>query len=899
MTAPTAAPPRWLRGLAERLLDDRDREFLLADLDDEFQARRSSGRAAMAWYAAQVVHAAWTRRFDRGTAAAAQTARQNGGRVLNALWSDVIAATRGFRRTPGAIAMIVLSLGLGLGAATAMFTVVRGVLLKPLPYDRPAGLVSIWNRWIGFDKTWISDQEVLDFQHRTHTLAAVASWDSTRVTLTGAGDAVRVGAAYATAGTFDVFGVRPILGRTFTEDEARAGSGDGRPLQVVLAFGLWQRAFGADPAVAGRRLEIDGHPAMIVGVMPRGFQLPTDFVDDAAEPSELWLPMYFDPTRTSRGDHGFFAGARLKPGVTARQASDDLAALATTLTNEGQYTVATHFSTFAVPVEDEILGSVRRPLYVLLGAVALLLLIACANAAALLLARAESQQREFATRAALGAGRWRLIRQQLVEGLLLALAAGAAGLGIAFGAKRALETLGPTAIPRAGSVAVDWQVGAFLLAACGGAAILCSLPPAFRAFRVGMAAGLKDGSTQSTTGARRLRLRHGLVVAQLALALLLLAGTGLTLRALWSLQHVDLGFEPDGVLTARIALPSRPYGTDAQINTFFTALLARARAIPGVTHAGIIRSLPVGSAIGDRGMRVDGYVPPEGRGTQGDWQVASDGALEALGERLLRGRFFTSADTFESQPVALVNEAMAAKYWAGRDAMGGRFIIGGAKTPWITVVGIVGDVRHNGVTAAIKPKFYRPYMQFTQSGTNPVNTGTLVVKTGGDPRALIAPLRAATRELDAAIPLAAVRPMTDVVDTALTAPRLTSRVFVGFAGVALLLAAIGIYGLLVFLVSQRAHEIGIRLAIGAARGQIVRLIFGQGLRLAATGIGIGLGLAVLLARTLKGLLYGVPVFDPLTFIVVPGVLLTVAVGACLAPARRAAAVDPVTALKRP
>lgn len=897
MTPSAPAPPRWLRHVAERVLDPRDREFLLADLDDEFAARRSSGRAALAWYAAQVTHAAWTRRLERRRLAKAGVLPPSGGHMFNALWSDVRSGLRGFRRSPGTIAVVILSLGLGIGAATAMFTVVRGVLLAPLPYDHPDSLVTIWSRWIRFDKTWVSDQEVLDYQSRSRTMRAVAAWDVTRVTLTGAGDAIRVGAGLTTANTFDVLGARPILGRSFTEDEARASTAD-RPVLVVLGYGLWQRQFGGDSDVIERHLDLNGRPARIVGVMPRGFQLPTDFGDDAAEPTELWMPMYFDPKQTDRGSHGFYAAGRLKPGVTATQATDDLAAIVSALTTEGQYSPQVHMTAFAVPVTDEILGGVRRPLYVLLGAVGFLMLIACANAAALLLARAESRQREFATRTALGADRWRLVRQQLIEGGLLALLGGSLGVTIALGAKRVLDAIGPTAIPRAATVTVDWRVALFLVAISAIAALLCSLPPAFRAFRVGLVSSLKDGSTQVSAGGHRLRLRNALVVVQFAFALLLLMGTGLMTRTLWSLQQIDLGFEPAHVLTARVALPARPYETPQQVNGFFVTLLDRIRAIPGVTSAGIVRALPIGTTIGDRGVAVDGYTAPPGEGTQADWQVATDGALEALGERLVRGRLFTAAETLDSEPVALVNQTMASKCWAGRDAIDGRFKTGGPKTPWIRVVGIVGDVRHNSVTGTIKPKFYRPYAQWTQNADNPVNTGTIVVRTTGDPRTIAGPLRAATRALDAAIPLAAVRPMTDIVDTALTAPRLTSTVFVGFAGIALLLSAVGVYALLVYLVSQRSHEIGIRVAIGAQRGQIVRLVFGHGLRLAAIGIGSGLVLALLFSRSMTGLLYGVPALDPATFAVVALVLLAVALVASLLPARRAAAVDPISALRQ-
>ncbi|MFI5179246.1 MAG: ADOP family duplicated permease, partial [Vicinamibacterales bacterium] len=723
-----ASPWRVLRWVAERLLAEHDREFLLADLDEEFAARRAAGRAAAGWYLVQAVHASWTRRLERRRLVAAGVIVRSGGRMFNALWSDVVAGLRGFRRAPGAMAVVALSLALGVGAAAAMFTVVRGVLLTPLPYGDPDGIVTIWSKWTGFDKTWLSDQDLLDFQVRGRTMTAIAAWDVTRVTLTGAGEATRVGAAYVTFNTFDVFGVHPILGRSFSEAEARAEGGR-QPMLVTLSYGLWQRQFGGDPDVLSRTLEVDGRPVRILGVMPRDFQLSTDFGNDAAEPTQLWMPLYFDPSRTDRGSHSFYGAGRLKAGVTPRQGSDDLASFAASLTSEGQYTPQEHFTMFALPVSEEILGGVRRPLYVLLGAVGFLMLIACANAAALLLARAESRQREFATRTALGASRWRLVRQQLVEGAMLACAGGLAGVGLALGAKRVLDAIGPTAIPRASSATVDWHVMLFLAGACAVAAILCSLPPAFRAFRVGLTEGLRDGGTQISAGGHRLRLRNMLVVLQLALALVLLAATGLTLRSLWSLQKIDLGFDPTNVLTARIALPARPYDTPPKVNEFFTELMTRVRALPGVKVAGIIRSLPIGSTIGDWGLRVDGYTPPAGEHTPGDWQVATDGALEALGERLVRGRLFTAADSLDAAPVALVNETMARKYWPGRDALGGRLKMGDPNGPWISVVGIVGNVRHNGVTVPIKTKFYRPYPQFSQTTGRAMDTGTIVVRT--------------------------------------------------------------------------------------------------------------------------------------------------------------------------
>jgi putative ABC transport system permease protein len=902
MTSGPGRPPRLVRALVERLLDARDREFLLADLDEEFGARRGGG--AVFWYVAQAVHAAWTRRMDRSATERAGGATRRGASMLNALWGDVMSGARSFRKQPGAVATIILSLTLGIGAATAMFSVVRAVLLAPLPYGHPEGLVTIWMRWTGYDRTWLSDQEVLDFRHVSHTLAAVGAWDTTRTTITGAGDAVMVGSARVTANLFDVLDVRPIVGRTFTEAEAQAQGGD-TPTLVVLGYGLWQRQFGGDPSVTARYLQIDGRPARILGVMPRGFQLPTDYGEDAALPSQLWTPMYFDPAHTERGSHNYYAAARLAPGATARQASDDLAALMATFVRQGLYSPTRHFTAFAVPVTQDILGGVQPALVTLVVAVGFLMLMACTNAAALLVARTDSRQREFATRAALGASRWRLGRQHLVESLLLAFTAGAAGLALAPAAKRALEALGPTAIPRAAEVSTDWRVGLFMAGLSVIAAVLCSLPSTARVLRVSLVDGLKDGSAQASTGRRRSRLRSALVVTELAFAVLLLTGTGLTLRSLWSLERIDLGFRPAGVLTARIALPDHPYDTPARIVDFNARLLTKVRALPGVEHAGLIRSLPIGNAIGDWGLQIEHAAQPDGSFAgggsfvPGDWQVATDGALEALGERLVRGRFFTADDRMDTQPVALINETMANRYWPTEDALGRRFrMSAGQVSPWTTVVGIVADVRHNGVAAPIRPKFYRPYAQFSQAiGLVPPRGGTLVVRTTGDPLALAGPLQVAARGVDPNVPLTAIRPMEDVVDTALTSPRLAGSVFSAFAGVAVLLSAIGIYGLLVFMVGQRAQEVGIRVAIGAAPRQIVRLFLGHGLRLAAIGIGTGLVLAAFWTRTLAGVLYGVPPLDPETFVTVPIVLLAVALAACVIPARRAALVDPVAALK--
>ena len=706
-------------------------------------------------------------------------------------------------------------------------------------------------------------------------------------------------AGTVTANLFDVLGAAPIYGRVFTEQEAIAASKAGREMFAVVSYNFWRGTLGADPSAVGRTIQINDHDVTVLGVMPPGFQLPTDFTEDSAEPTVLWVPLYLDPATATHGDHGLYGAARLAPGATLRHLNDDLAAIARDFVRTGVYPAVMHFTAFGQSIDDDVLGGVRPSMRVLLGAVTFLLLIACANAAALLVARAETRRREWTTRVALGAGRWRLLRLQLAEGVLVAGTGGMLGIGLALASKRALDTIGPTAIPRASDVTVDWRVMLFMLAVSAVSAILCSLAPAIHAIKFSVVDGLKDGNTNVSAGRGRLRLRALLVVSQISLGLLLLAGAGLMARTLWSMRQVDLGFQPSGVLTARVALPASRYSTPEQVDAYHTALLSRLRQVPGVTAAGLIRSLPLAASIGDWGMTVEGYTPPPGDHPKGDWQVATPGALEALGERLLRGRLFRDSDGATATPVALVNETMAQTYWAGLDPVGRRMRVGGQSQPWVTVVGIVGDVRHNGVTAPIKTKFYLPYAQFPiATGNQPIAGGTIVLRTDRDPMVLASSMRAAATAVDPQVPIAAIRPMSTVIDTALTAPRLTSQVMGGFAAVALVLSAIGLFGLLVYLVAQRTQEIGIRMAIGAGTGDVVRFVFVEGMRVALLGVAVGLVLSALGVRALASLLYGVKPWDPLTWLVAPAVLIAVAAIASVVPALRAAAIDPLKALRQ-
>ncbi len=564
-------------------------------------------------------------------------------RIADTVLQDVRYGLRALLKTPGFTFASLVTLALGIGANTAIFSAVNTMLLQPLPYAQAERRVMIWSRWKDFDKTWLSDAEALDYRARSTTMAQVAAWGVGPANLTGDGEPMRIGAARVTANTFDVLGVRPLVGRTF----AAADEAEGRNNTVVIVgYGLWQRRYGGDPDLVGRTVQVNGTPRQVLGVMPQGFQLPTDYGEDAAEPTELWSPLRLNPE--NRGGHGLYGAAVLKGGATAAQASAELKAITAALTREGQYPPQMQFTALAVPVADEILGGVRPAVWLLFGAVTFLLLIACANVANLLLARAEARQREIAVRSALGAGPWRILCQLLTESLLVALGAAALGLGLAFAGIRTLTAMGRVAIARVGEAAIDGRVLAFTALLALTTTLLFSLAPALRLARLDFTESLKEGGSRATIGGRRQAFRMALVVSQLALAVVLLVGAGLMIRSLRALQRIDIGFDPANVLTMRLTATPTTYDTPEKVLLFYRQLLERVRTLPGVQHAGLVRSLPLGSTIGDWSLDVEGFVETPGNNAKGDWQVVSDGAFEAMGERLIAGRWFTPADRPDS-----------------------------------------------------------------------------------------------------------------------------------------------------------------------------------------------------------------------------------------------------------
>jgi predicted permease len=807
---------------------------------------------------------------------------------------DLKLAVRGLLRSPGFTAAALVTLALGIGATFAIFSVVKAVLLTSLPYAEPDRRVMIWSRWISFDKTWLSDQEIVDYRALSKTMTDIAGWTGGQQNLTGDGEPIRVGVGFVTANTFQVLGAAPLIGRTFTPEEDLP---KGAPA-VILGYELWQVRYGGDPGVIGRTLVLNDVPAQIVGVMPRGFRLPTDFTVDAAEPSQLWRPLQIDMQDLTRGSHGYYAAAILAPGATPAAATEELRAITRRLTERGEYPEAMQFSAFAVGLDQEIRGDLRPAMWLLIGAVGFLLVIACVNVANLLLVRGDARLREMAVRTAVGAAPRRLVRQLFTESLVLGVCGAVIGLVVAAAALRALITIDPTSLPPLAPVRLDAYVVLFTLAIAVFTTLVFGLVPALRTLHVNLVESLREGGQQATLGGRRQRLRQVLVAAELALAVVLVIGAGLMIRSLSALGRIDLGFEPDRVLTMRLAIPTTRYDSPERVVGFYQQLVERVRAVGGVEHAGVVRVLPLATTIGDWGLDIDGFEESPGLNAKGDWQIVSDGAFEAMGTRLVRGRWFTGSDRSDSQPTAVINETMARTYWKEGEALGGRIRLGNPRNPWVTVVGIVADERHNGVTGVVKEKFYIPHSQWhVVTGGNLIRNVFVVARTSGDPLMVAGAIRSEIHRLDANVPVANIRTMDDVVSTSMATPRLTGFLLGAFAAIALALAAVGIYGVLSYLVAQRTHEIGIRVAVGAERRQVLGMVLRQGLLLAMGGIAVGVGAAFALTRSMESLLYQVRAADPMTFALVPVALIVVAGAASFIPALRATRVSPVQALR--
>ena len=809
---------------------------------------------------------------------------------------DLRYALRSLRHSPAFTVVVVLTLALGIGANVALVSVARSVVLRPLPYGEPEGVVSIWSQWAGFPKTWVSIPEYRLYRDTFESLDDVGLYYDTSANLTGNDDPERVGLAAITPNVLDVLGVDPILGRGFTPDEAKPETSE----VVVLSHGLWSRRYGAAREIVGARIELNGVPRTVVGILPAEFRLPIDFAREL--PFDVYVPMDVPEgvgdIPGNGGSHSFYGVARLADGVSVDVAQAEALAWNQRAVADSIYSEQRQFRTLVIPVADDVVGSARTALWILLVAVGFVLLIACVNVANLVLSRGQERRREIALRTALGAGWRRIFRQLMTESLVLAALGGMLAVACARWSLKLLVALEPGSIPRLADARLDTQVMLFALIATVVTAALFGVVPALSTSRPRMRDALSQSARGSSSGISSQRFRSGLVAFQLAIAVVLVMAAGLMIRTFANLLAIDPGFQSANVLTMRLSTPEQTYSEDADVISFYERLLERVRALPGVEQAGAVRILPLASQIGDWGTRIEGYVRADNESTAADWQVATAGYFEALGIPLLEGRAFTTADRTASESVVIVNESFAKRYWPNESALGHRIMSRGADDPpWNRIVGVVSDVRHNGLTAEIKEKWYRPHSQFHRSSGFTPSAMTLTIKTSVRPETLTGPVRAIVRELDPKLPLAQVRSLDTVMSRSVAESRFTMALLVLLSSLALLLASLGVYGVISYLVTQRTTEIGIRLALGSSPGGVLAMVVKQGLLMSALGVTIGAAVAVLATGLMSSVLYGVSPHDPLTFTLVPLVLLATALLGALVPALRAARVDPVVALR--
>jgi len=813
-------------------------------------------------------------------------------RLEDEMFQDLRFGMRMLTRHRGFTLVAVLTLALGIGANTAIFSVVHAVLLRPLPYAQPEQLVWIWETSPKDDikAEAASVPNFVDWRNQSESFAELAAYAAAAPVLTGAGEPERIPGTSVTANFFDTLGVKMALGRTFVAEENAPGNN----LVVILSQGLWQRRFSSDPQIIGQKLMLNGNSYEVVGVLPRGFKNPQP---DEARPPELWLPLALNPAQAGRRNDFLRVVARLKPEVRIDQARAEMATITDGL---AQQYPPTNFGwgVTIVPLHERIVGNLRPALWTLLAAVGFLLLIACANVANLLLARAASRQQEIAVRTALGAGRGRLVRQFLTESVLLSLIGGVTGLVVGWWGVKVLVAFSPNTIPRLGEVGLSAQVFAFTSALAILTGIVFGLVPALYSTSPNLSESLKEGGRGATEGSRRRTLRSMLVVSEIALSLVLLVGAGLMTRSFLRLQQVDPGFRSERIVTALISLPVSKYPDGPQVIDFYHKLLERVRVIPGIDAAALTSTVPLNSGS-YAAFYVDGRPVPRPDEYQPDANFVrvSRDYFAALGIQFLRGENFAERYAADAPGVAIISQALARKHFPDEDPIGKRLTTSnpqpaqGQTVPWRMIIGIVADTPSEGLDV---PRYPQLYVPFDQTGQRSL---TLVARTASEPLGMVATLRSATWDLDRDQPLYNVRTMNDVLATSVAAPRFNMLLIGLFAGLGLILAAVGIYGVISYSVNQRTHEIGIRVALGAGRLGILRLIVGEGMVLTVVGVGLGLGAALAVTRLLAGLLFGIGARDPLTFAIVAALLGFVALLACYLPARRAASSDPMIALR--
>ena len=807
---------------------------------------------------------------------------------METFWQDLRFGFRQLLSNPGFAAIATLSLALGIGANTAIFSLLDAVLLRPLPFHDPDRLVMVWEdaAKIGFPRNTPAPANYADWkaQNRVFVDLAAINWRS--FNLTDEGEPEKVEAQAVTANFFPLLGVKPDLGRVFNGEEDQPG----RNNVAMISYGLWQRRFGGDPALVGKEILLDGQKHTVIGVTPSGFQFLSKEVG-------LWVPAAFNPQElANRGSHYLTVVARMKPGVTLKEARADVAAITQRINRDNPVSWSGfELGSVVISLREQLAGDVRPALIVLLVAVGFVLLIACANIANLLLARGASRFREIAVRTALGAGRGRIVRQLLTESVLLAVAGGIAGLFFAWSSFSFLKQIIPDNMALNAGVRIDARIFGFTLLLSLLTGIVFGLAPALQAAKIDLNEALKQSGGRTGIGFGHRRLRGALVVIEIALALVLLVGAGLLTRAFLRLRALDIGVNPENVLTLRTMLPRNKYGELPKRDAFYRQALERVRALPGVVSAGYATAMPLTWKGGTNGFIIEGR--DQGPGQDAQCRQVSTGYMETMGVKLRQGRFFDYHDDVQSQPVAVINETMARQFWSGENALGKRFKLGSvdSQNPWVTVVGVVGDIKEMGLEAPTKAEMFFPYQQLPRMLWNMPRD--LAVRTTGDPMSVVAAVRQAVWSVDRNQPVSNIRTMDEILSEEVAQRRIGMTLLAAFAALALALASLGIYGVLSYSVAQRTQEIGVRMALGAGRKDVLRMVVADGMRLAAAGVAIGLGVSFALTWLMAGLLFGVSASDPLTLGGVTLLLITVALLACFIPARRATRVDPMVALR--
>ena len=806
---------------------------------------------------------------------------------------DLKYALRMLKKNPAFTAVAILTLAVGIGANSAIFSVVNSVLLRPLPYRQPDQLVRVYSEFptMQLQKFWLSAPELLDIQREAKSWEAIGAWAPGGQNVGTESEPLRVTSAGITRSLIDVLGVQPERGRNFTEEEDRNGG----PKVAIISHGLWQKGFGGTSDIIGKQIQVNSTSTTVVGVMPANFAFPPGSNDQV----ELLLPFQFDPANPgSRGGHFLSVIGRLKPGVTTAQAQSEMTSLMAAWRGEGR---AQHLlnpdnhPVIMVGLHEDVVGSARKAVWLLMAAVGFVLLIACVNVANLLLARAESRHREFAVRLALGAGLRRMVRQFVAEGFLLVLIATILGVALAFGGLKVLLMFAPDSVPRTEEISVGLRVLGFTIAVAIIAVFLFGLAPLAQVSERNLANWIRGAGQRAIRGGGQ-TLRKGLVITEIALAVILVIGSGLMIRAFWKLQQVKTGFDPAGVVSFSLNLPGVKYNNTQRLQ-FVTALEQKLRTIPGVAGVSMASGLPPLRRINANDTEIEGYQPtPDGPAQNVDyWNTVGNDYFKTMKIRLVEGRTFEPQDENpNSMPVVIVNQALAKRFWTGSPL--GRRVNPGFADPkvWCTIVGVVEDTKNAGMDKPAGPELY---FQVRQAANQFLGQNVSFVVRANDSAQLEGSIRGAVRELDPSLPVYNLRSLDELVSRSMVQPRFLALLLATFSGIALFLAAIGIYGVMAYSVAQRTQEIGVRMALGARPLHVLRLVVGQSLSMLLIGTVIGLAGAFALTRLMRTLLFEITATDPLTYVSVIGLLAVVALIACYVPARRAAKVDPLIALR--